>query len=801
MSRRSAPRDRSPSPPSPELAADRSLTPVVAGVLTSLFVALVVLFFTTRLPNNSQLTRSDVLASTPDLLLDLLPGGKGLPNSGWRYFPQRLDLVLIAGAAWLAAWALGRLALRAVRLFPRLDPLERHLWGCAAGIGLWSLTTLGLGLAGVLSPWLFRILLAAVIIVETVLTWRQRSRTAAGTPSGERRYLAGSSLPLVVGLAVTPFLMAMLLGAMLPSTEFDAREYHLEGPKEYFQSGRIQFLPHNVYTSFPFATEMLYLLGMVLHGDWFRGARVGQTILMGFAPLTAGALFYAGRRWFSDRVGCLAALIWLTAPWTYRISTVFYTEGGLAAFLLLAFVAAVRAREAWHVDPASSRGWFLLAGFLAGSGPACKYPGAISVAIPMFVLVAWTVLRRPRDAASKGTSSAPFWNDSLAAIVLFLAGGAIAFGPWLAKNFFETGNPFYPLMYSLFGGRGWDADLHARWQAGHPLPLGHFRGLGDFLRDQGLRFLDAFLWNDWQTPLALAAVPVAVLLLAFRSVGTRPAAMEDDARSRADRMLVLLLLESFWLFEAWCLLSHRLDRFWVPALPIACWIAAVVIDKLLQAGANDDRSPVARLARSAAVWSLLAGVTLFHLALISSGLCGNNAWLLSEKVALKQFRNSSVAVLEELPLPERARVLFVGEAEVFEAHFDNVYNTVFNRSIFEEWFKQENAGPPAEAPLKPKGEILRTLADHGITHVAVNWSEILRYRPTYTYTDFVHPDRFHALAEMGVLRRLPGAVTFREFAKFPDDQRREVERWAPGLVRTLEGKAVVPGVQVYEVVK
>ena len=44
----------------------------------------------------------------------------------------------------------------------------------------------------------------------------------------------------------------MALGAMLPTIDFDAIEYHLQGPKEYFQAGRIAFLPHNVYTSMPF---------------------------------------------------------------------------------------------------------------------------------------------------------------------------------------------------------------------------------------------------------------------------------------------------------------------------------------------------------------------------------------------------------------------------------------------------------------------------------------------------------------------------------------------------------------------
>ena len=69
----------------------------------------------------------------------------------------------------------------------------------------------------------------------------------------------------------------MGLGAMLPTVDFDAIEYHLQGPKEYYRAGRIAFLPHNVYTSMPFSIEMLHLLGMEVVGDWWLGALVGPT--------------------------------------------------------------------------------------------------------------------------------------------------------------------------------------------------------------------------------------------------------------------------------------------------------------------------------------------------------------------------------------------------------------------------------------------------------------------------------------------------------------------------------------------
>ena len=39
-------------------------------------------------------------------------------------------------------------------------------------------------------------------------------------------------------ICLAPFVIALLLGAMSPQTDYDVVEYHLGGPKEWFQRGR-----------------------------------------------------------------------------------------------------------------------------------------------------------------------------------------------------------------------------------------------------------------------------------------------------------------------------------------------------------------------------------------------------------------------------------------------------------------------------------------------------------------------------------------------------------------------------------
>ena len=132
--------------------------------------------------------------------------------------------------------------------------------------GLGVLTLLA-GRAGLLDPWIFRIGLSVIAVAGLGMSRFWRLRWSWG------RSAADAVLPLLV---MTPFLVIMLLGSMLPSIDFDVLEYHLQGPKEYFQAGRIAFLPHNVYTSMPFGVEMLHLMGMEVLGDWWWGGLVGQ---------------------------------------------------------------------------------------------------------------------------------------------------------------------------------------------------------------------------------------------------------------------------------------------------------------------------------------------------------------------------------------------------------------------------------------------------------------------------------------------------------------------------------------------
>ena len=173
-----------------------------------------------------------------------------------------------------------------------------------------------------------------------------------------------------------PFVLAILLAGMLPPLDFDVREYHLQAPKEFFQQGRITFLPHNVYANMALGTEMLSLLAMIVSGDWWLGALAGKTVIAAFTPLTALALLAAGRRLFSPTAGIVAALVYLSVPWVVSIASGGLVEGASACYLFLAVYALLLHDKLGTPS-------FALAGYLAGAAVATKYPAALFVLLPL----------------------------------------------------------------------------------------------------------------------------------------------------------------------------------------------------------------------------------------------------------------------------------------------------------------------------------------------------------------------------------------------------------------------------------
>ncbi len=702
-------------------------------------VGFTVYFFSQALPN-AGFTRPAFWRESPWLILDsLLPPvpvpGQPVPDtSGWRFLPQRFNNIAWAALVLAGSWHLGAMLLRAVlqpgalrrgsvsaSAAPPLSPGVHLPLAGLAGLSAWSLVVLGLGLMGVLSRPAFIGLLAGFIGAEWFWERRRPWRLQLIRPGFWSSLLDGAPrLATVCLLAMAPFCLAILLGALLPSVDFDVKAYHLVGPKEWFQTGQITFLPYNVYTSFPFLTEMQLLSSMVVRGDWFEGALAGQLVLAAFGVYAAIAVFHLAAR-FSRAAGWFAAFVYLTTPWVCRISIIAYVEGALAAYLAAALFCFLESRSA---NPRALR-WTAFCGLFAGSAAACKYPGVLSALIPFGGLSVWQGYM-----SSPGTRlRSAFVNGAV-----FSAAGLAAFGPWLLKNLAQTGNPVYPLLWSLFGGRAFDAALNEKFKAGHALPVDVLKNPLKWIPDLWRHLWDVAVGSDWQSPLMFGLAPAAGLVW----WSLRSGAPADAATRRRSGDLAMLMLFAVWLFVTWWALTHRIDRFWVPMLPIVAALSGVALAWIL----------TERRGFTLPLIAVLAATTWYHLAFVASPLIGFNGYLMDQTVARRIAETPGMTIINSLP--EGSRTLLIGEAQVFEARRPVIYSTVFNHNIFEQLFRAPGE-PPA---LLPREQFAAVLRDRGITHVLVNWNEVLRYRTTYGYSDFVTPENVSRLKELGLVERM-----------------------------------------------
>jgi hypothetical protein len=668
-------------------------------------------------------TRQAALAflAAPDELLRMWCGGRIADFS----LLDRWPIVVLAAVILAAAWLAGRLLIAALRLEQVLDRLEQFVFAIAAGLNLVSLYALAVGLAGLLQQrWVFVVPLVVLVVVNAWLAYVQRRGTprrafptAPATPrrafptapaTPRRAFptahpggLVGANDPRWYWLlvAAAPFAAACVLGGMIPPFAYDVREYHLQAPKEWFQAGRIDFLPHNIYANMPLGAELNSVWAMSLAGDWWWGAMAGKTVMACYPLVTAAALVALGRRVHSLAAGCVAAAVFLSVPWTVVLAVTGYNEAGVMLYALLAIFAlwlgsrSEYAGESWRLCG--------LAGFLAGSAVACKYPPALFLVVPLLV---WT--------AASALMPKPNWRRAAFAAAVFVAAAVAGCGLWLGKNWIQTGNPVYPLLYSAFDGRTRTPQKDRQWTKAHsPQPDEH----GNRFSLSGLAAQVA--WNGWRTLLAGSVLlPLAAMAL-----------LAHERRG----LISALGLWMLFVFLMWWLFTHRLDRFLLlllPALALLAGIGAAAIDH-----------PVWRMSTQAVVvFGLVTQFPFATLPLDDNRFFAPLAELRRDEPRLTESVGPRMHPAHQW-LNEHARpgerVLLVGDAEPFELQIPAVYNTCFDDCQFERLFKGH-----------ARDKRLAALRRENIRYVLFHWAHLDRYRSpgNYGYTsDYVSRELVH----------------------------------------------------------
>ncbi len=244
---------------------------------------------------------------------------------------------------------------------------------------------------------------------------------------GESQWLGRS-----VWLAILVVIIVEIILSLVPPTARDELTHHLTIPRLYARAGRIIEVPMAPYSYYPMLLDMLYTPWVV----W--GLDSAPKLVHGlFGYLTALLLYaYLARR-MNPVYGLLGFFFFISIPSVLRLSHWAYVDLGITFYTTATLLCLLR----W-CEEKDKRSWLGLAGLSAGFAVATKPNGLVGLLL-LALLLAWQLAKEPKRGVGKITFD----------LALFGVTSALPFLPWLAKNWYQTGNPFFPLLGGFFSAR------------------------------------------------------------------------------------------------------------------------------------------------------------------------------------------------------------------------------------------------------------------------------------------------------------------------------------------------------------
>jgi hypothetical protein len=376
---------------------------------------------------------------------------------------------------------------------------------------------LGLGLPGLAHPavlWIFSGILVAAGFV-------------GGCPARIRLFPEGTGLP--VKLLVAAVALAALPGALAPEVTYDAVAYHTGAPDLFLRIHKIVRLEGMFFTDMPLGLQMAYMFCVGIGKP--AAIAAGSAKLLHFS-LGLAAIFAAGR--LGSRLGGGRAGTWamVFAAATPHLAVQMMKANVDLGVMFLTVVGAYRLVGARGAAGAIG------AGVCLGASAAMKLTGGYGV-----VAGALLFITRPRLLA------------------FFLVGAVVPLGPWLAKSWILCGNPVYPFLYVILGGAGWSTENAAVYRADMTGPTSFNVQYGSLFARLAAPWLMVIQGRGGEGAF-YPFVPVLIPgLILFRTV------MVPAARHAA------VFVAAYWV--CW-FVSARDPRFFLPAWPVACALAALV---------------------------------------------------------------------------------------------------------------------------------------------------------------------------------------------------------------------------------
>jgi hypothetical protein len=243
-----------------------------------------------------------------------------------------------------------------------------------------------------------------------------------------RRILENTAAFILCAVIMVFFCTEFFLN-LTPPISRDALIHHLAVPKLWLNHGGFYEIPWAEYSYYPMYINLLYLIGL-----YYKNDIIPKFIHLAFG-LGTGWLIYLYLKERLDRNwGLIGMVIFTTTPIVVWLSTSAYIDLGMTFFTTASVLAFVK----WRDSEYGQFKWLLISSFCMGIAIGSKYNALIAWFIMNLILMLSYAKDTQRQIAT------------LKYGIMFFMIAALVASPWYLKNYFQTGNPFYPLFNSFF---------------------------------------------------------------------------------------------------------------------------------------------------------------------------------------------------------------------------------------------------------------------------------------------------------------------------------------------------------------
>jgi len=216
---------------------------------------------------------------------------------------------------------------------------------------------------------------------------------------------------------------------LTPPISRDALIHHLAIPKLWLKHRGFYEIPWAEYSYYPMYINLLYIVCL-----YFKNDIAPKFIHFAFGLGTGWLIYLYLKEKFDRNWGLLGMMIFLTMPIVIWLSTSAYIDLGMTFFTTGSVLAFLK----WRDSEYKGLKWLLISSFCMGIAVGSKYNALIALLIMnMFLMLSFVRdTHRQIGALQYGT--------------LFFVIAALVASPWYLKNYFQTGNPLYPLFDSFF---------------------------------------------------------------------------------------------------------------------------------------------------------------------------------------------------------------------------------------------------------------------------------------------------------------------------------------------------------------